>query len=196
MNSLDDQHLVQRCRDGDDDAFGVLVERHQDRLFHSLNPLLRSREDAQDVAQAAFIQAYQKLDGFRGEAAFYTWLYRIAINLALSFLRRQRQQTVSTDALRESSGTEPPDLRPDNQPLSTLIRDEHSQLVRQTLEELPDEFRTVLVLKEFEGLRYDAIASLLECPIGTVRSRIHRGRIELARRLRQLLGEGLDTAAD
>lgn len=196
MKTLDDQQLVQRCLDGDDDAFGVLVERHQDRLFHSLNPLLRSREDAQDVAQAAFLQAHQKLDGFRGEAAFYTWLYRIAVNLGLSFLRRNRPLAVSTDALRDSSGAEPSDTRSDSQPLATLIRDEHRQLVRETLEELPDEFRTVLILKEFEGLRYDEIASLIESPIGTVRSRIHRGRTELARRLRLKLGNDLDTAGD
>ena len=187
MNNLNDQQLLELCRDGDDAAFGVLVERHQDRLFHSLVSMLKSREDAVDIVQEAFFQAHRKLDTFRGDSAFYTWLYRIATNQALSFLRKQKPKTTSIEGLNETSGFDP--AAPDNhgQPLKMVLREEHRQLVRETLAELPDDYRVVLVMKEFEGLRYDEIAELTENPIGTVRSRIHRGRIELADRLKRKL---------
>ena len=187
MNNLNDQQLLELCRDGDDAAFGVLVERHRARLFHSLVSMLKSPEDADDIIQEAFFQARRKLDTFRGDSAFYTWLYRIATNRALSFLRKQKQKTTSIEGLNETSGFDP--AAPDNhgQPLKMVLREEHRQLVRETLAELPDDYRVVLVMKEFEGLRYDEIAELTENPIGTVRSRIHRGRIELADRLKRKL---------
>ena len=189
MNTLDDDQLVDLCRQGDDSAFDVLVVRHQDRLFHSLVSILKSRDDALDIAQSALLQAHRKLDTFRGDSAFYSWLYRIAVNLALSWLRKQKSGSVSIDALREESGFEVVAEDRDGQPLASVLRDEHRRVVRETLAELPEEFRTVLVMKEFEGLRYDEIASLTEVPIGTVRSRIHRGRGELAQRLKRKLGD-------
>ena len=187
MNNLNDQQLLELCRDGDDAAFGVLVERHQDRLFHSLVSMLKSREDAVDIVQEAFFQAHRKLDTFRGDSAFYTWLYRIATNRALSFLRKQKQKPTSIEGLNETSGFDPPAPDDHSQPLKMVLREEHRQLVRETLDELSDDYRVVLVMKEFEGLRYDEIAELTENPIGTVRSRIHRGRIELADRLKRKL---------
>jgi len=192
VNNLDDHQLVQLCRNGDDTAFDVLVLRHQDRLFHSLVSMLKSREDALDVAQSALLQAHRKLDTFRGDSAFYSWLYRIAMNLALSWLRKQKSGSVSIDALHDESGFEVVSQDRDSQPLASLLRDEHRRVVRETLAELPDEFRIVLVMKEFEGLRYDEIASLTEVPIGTVRSRIHRGRGELAQRLKRKLGDQIE----
>ena len=192
MNNLDDQQLVDLCRDGDDTAFDVLVVRHQNRLYHSLVSILKSRDDALDVAQTALLQAHRKLDTFRGDSAFYSWLYRIAVNLALSWLRKQKPPTVSIDALHDESGYEMAAGDRDSQPLESLLRDEHHRLVRETLAELPDEFRTVLVMKEFDGLPYDEIAVLTEVPIGTVRSRIHRGRSELAQRLKRKLGNQLE----
>ena len=192
MNTLDDPQLVELCRQGDDSAFDVLVVRHQDRLFHSLVSILKSRDDALDIAQSALLQAHRKLDTFRGDSAFYSWLYRIAVNLALSWLRKQKSEPVSIDALREESGFEVVAEDRDGQPLASVLRDEHRRVVRETLAELPEEFRTVLVMKEFEGLRYDEIASLTEVPIGTVRSRIHRGRGELAQRLKRKLGDQIE----
>ena len=192
MNTLDDDQLVDLCRKGDDSAFDVLVVRHQDRLFHSLVSMLKSRDDALDIAQSALLQAHRKLDTFRGDSAFYSWLYRIAVNLALSWLRKQKSGSVSIDALREESGFEVVAEDRDGQPLASVLRDEHRRVVRETLAELPEEFRTVLVMKEFEGLRYDEIASLTEVPIGTVRSRIHRGRGELAQRLKRKLGDQIE----
>lgn len=187
MNNLNDQQLLELCRDGDDAAFGVLVERHQDRLFHSLVSMLKSHEDAVDIVQEAFFQAHRKLDTFRGDSAFYTWLYRIATNRALSFLRKQKLKPTSMEGLNETSGFDPPASDDHSQPLKMVLREEHRQLVRETLDELTDDYRVVLVMKEFEGLRYDEIAELTENPIGTVRSRIHRGRIELADRLKRKL---------
>ena len=192
MNTLDDDQLVDLCRQGDDSAFDVLVVRHQDRLFHSLVSMLKSRDDALDIAQSALLQAHRKLDTFRGDSAFYSWLYRIAVNLALSWLRKQKSGSVSIDALREETGFEVVAEDRDGQPLASVLRDEHRRVVRETLAELPEEFRTVLVMKEFEGLRYDEIASLTEVPIGTVRSRIHRGRGELAQRLKRKLGDQIE----
>jgi RNA polymerase sigma-70 factor (ECF subfamily) len=192
VNTLDDPQLVELCRQGDDSAFDVLVVRHQDRLFHSLVSILKSRDDALDIAQSALLQAHRKLDTFRGDSAFYSWLYRIAVNLALSWLRKQKSEPVSIDALREESGFEVVAEDRDGQPLASVLRDEHRRVVRETLAELPEEFRTVLVMKEFEGLRYDEIASLTEVPIGTVRSRIHRGRGELAQRLKRKLGDQIE----
>ena len=133
------------------------------------------------------MQAHRKLDTFRGEAAFYSWLYRIAVNLALRWLRKQKTPAVSRDVLHDESGYE---IADDNsQPLASLLRDEHRRLVREPLAELPADFRTVLVMKEFDGLSYDEIAGLTEVPLGTVRSRIHRGRSELALRLKRKLGD-------
>jgi RNA polymerase sigma-70 factor (ECF subfamily) len=192
VNTLDDDQLVDLCRKGDDSAFDVLVVRHQDRLFHSLVSMLKSRDDALDIAQSALLQAHRKLDTFRGDSAFYSWLYRIAVNLALSWLRKQKSGSVSIDALREETGFEVVAEDRDGQPLASVLRDEHRRVVRETLAELPEEFRTVLVMKEFEGLRYDEIASLTEVPIGTVRSRIHRGRGELAQRLKRKLGDQIE----
>ena len=187
MKNLDDHQLVDLCRDGDETAFDLLVLRHQDRLFHSLVSMLKSRDDAMDIAQSALMQAHRKLDTFRGESAFYSWLYRIAVNLALSWLRKQKTPAVSLDALHDESGYEIADDY--SQPLASLLRDEHQRLVRETLAELPADFRTVLVMKEFDGLSYEEIAGLTEVPLGTVRSRIHRGRSELALRLKRKLGD-------
>ena len=188
MNNHNDQQLVELCRDGDDAAFGVLFERHKERLFHTMVSMLKSREDAVDIVQEAFIQAHRKLDTFRGDSAFYTWLYRIATNRALSFLRKQKQKPVSIEGINEIGGFDPPASDDHSQPLKMVLREEHRQLIRETLDELPDDYRIVLVMKEFDGLRYDEIAELTEIPIGTVRSRIHRGRIELADRLKRKLG--------
>src|SRR5690349_5495443 len=148
--------------------------------------MLGSREDARDVAQDAFINAFEKLSTFRGSCAFYSWLFRIALNSSVNRFRKQRA-VQSIDAARESTGNEPCDQHPEARPAYSLERAERQNLVRSALAELPAEYRTVLVLKEMDGLKYEEIATILECPIGTVRSRIHRARSEMRVRLRLLL---------
>jgi RNA polymerase sigma-70 factor (ECF subfamily) len=186
MASQDDHELIRACLSGQSEAFGCLVLRYQDRLLHTLTCVLGSREDAQDVAQEALVRAFRKLDTFRGDSAFYSWLFRIALNAAVTYQRRNRQPHASLEAGRESSGSEPRDPRADAQPSHSLETEERQRLVRAALARLPEEYRTALVLKEMEGLKYEEIAELVGCPIGTVRSRIHRAREELREKLRGL----------
>ena len=171
---------------GDRAAFGDLVERYQDRLFNTLVRIVGSREDAADAAQDAFVQAYVKLESFRGASQFYTWLYRIAMNLALT--RRRRRRTVaSLDAAKECVGDEPVDAAPT--PYENLMTRERAEQVQSALDHLGDQHRKILVLREMEGCSYEAIAEILELPVGTVRSRLFRARLQLRDRLRSLWGE-------
>ena len=182
--STEDQLLIQRVRSGQSEAFGELVSRHQRRLVRTLRTLLGSAEDALDVAQDAFLQAFLKIESFRGESAFYSWLFRIAWNAAATLKRKQRvRSSASLDAIREQSGTEPDDSHPSSDPSQSLQTTEDRQLLRQALDELGEDYRTALVLKEIEGLPYEEIAELTHSPIGTVRSRIHRARLELRAKL-------------
>jgi RNA polymerase sigma-70 factor (ECF subfamily) len=187
--SRTDQELIALCLKGQTDAFGELVTRYQERLYNTLLSVLGSAEDARDVAQDAFVNAFQKLHSFRGRSAFYSWLFRIAMNSAVNRQRRLRHATVSIEAARERSGIEPADLHPEAHPGFSLESTERQALVRSALAGLHEEFRTVLVLKEMEGLKYNEIAEIVGCPIGTVRSRIHRARLELRDRLQAVFGE-------
>ncbi|QDT63669.1 RNA polymerase sigma factor [Calycomorphotria hydatis] len=181
--NVDDEQLIEACLAGKGEAFGQLVERHQHRLFGVLVKMLGSAEEARDVAQDAFVQAYQKLETFRGGSAFSTWLTRIAINAAISRKRRHRREQTSLDAARADHGLEPTDPHTETQPSHAMEQLERQQLVQQALAALPEEFRIVLVLKEMEGMKYDEIADSIGIPIGTVRSRIHRARAELKEKL-------------
>ena len=183
----DDQQLIRECLAGRTDAFGELVVRYQDRLFNSLANILGSRDEARDVAQEAFVHAFEKLGSFRGKSAFYSWLFRIAMNAAVSQKRKTRRISGSIDTARQDAGLEPLDAHPDADPARPLELAEQRALVRRALAELAEEFRVVLVLKEMDGLRYEEIAQIVGCPIGTVRSRIHRARSELRRKLVKLL---------
>lgn len=185
----DDKGLVQACRAGQTEAFGVLVRRYQDRLYPTILRLLGSPEDAQDVLQDSFVRAFEKLDQFHGESSFYTWIYRIAVNLALSEYRRHRQRGRDrwSDPASLSLAAEPVDDSPETDPAIALERVERELIVQTALNELGPEHRAVVVLKDFDGRRYEEIASLLEIPIGTVRSRLHRARSELRERLRSLV---------
>jgi RNA polymerase sigma-70 factor (ECF subfamily) len=165
------------------DAFGSLVLRYQDRLYATLAHLLGSLEDARDVTQDAFVLAFEKLGTFRGDSAFYSWLFRIAYNAAMSRKRRERRPATSIDEIRERRGDDIHDLRADADPGAAIDSEERQSLVRRALDELADDYRTAIVLKEIDGLRYDEIAELVGCPIGTVRSRIHRARHELREKL-------------
>jgi RNA polymerase sigma-70 factor (ECF subfamily) len=183
----DDQQLIDECLSGQTEAFGQLVVRYQDRLYHTLVSVTGSAEDARDVAQDAFVQAFHKLSTFRGQSAFYSWLFRIAMNAAISRKRKNRRPTVSIEAAKENAGVEPIDGHPETSPSHAIELTEQQVMVRTALAELPEDYRTVLVLKEMEGLKYEQIAEIVGCPIGTVRSRIHRGRTELKEKLRLLL---------
>lgn len=185
----DDQQLIEECLSGRNEAFGELVLRYQDRLFHSLLYVTGATDQAQDVTQEAFVHAFTKLSTFRGESAFYSWLFRIAMNAAVSRKRRDRRMSASLDAARENAGHEPTDAHPFSEPSYPVEVSERQALVRAALAELSEEYRTVLVLKEMEDLRYEEIAEIVGCPIGTVRSRIHRARSELREKLAVLFKE-------
>lgn len=180
----DDARLIQATLGGDSAAFGRLVRKYQDRLYNALVHQLGSAEDARDVSQEAFVQAFLKLDGFHGNSRFYTWLYRIAFNQAVSH-RRRAKPAFSLDQSREQTGEEP--LGRDSPPEGRLVQQETVEQVRQALAELDPEFRQVLVLREFDGRNYEQIAELLELPLGTVRSRLHRARLQLRDKLKTVL---------
>ena len=192
-----DQDLIAAALARDTAAFGELVAKYQNRLFHALAHMLGSTDDAQDVAQDAFVLAFQKLATFRGDAQFYSWLFRIAMNAAVNFRRKNRSLGASLEAAKERIGLEPTDHRGDSSPDRPLEQAERQRLVREALAQMTEEFRIPLVMAEMEDLKYEEIADILHCPIGTVRSRIHRGRAELREKLRRLLkneDDTLDTA--
>lgn len=191
-----DEHLIAACKGGSHEAFGQLVRRYQERLYHTLAVALGSADDARDVSQEAFILAFQKLHTFREQSAFYSWLYRIALNTAASQKRRKSRTTVSLDGVREVSGEEPVDLHHEQSPGYALESNERQQQVRAALAGLTAEYRDALVLKEIEGLKYEEIAERLDCPVGTVRSRIHRARLELREKLSGFMDEEAGRSGD
>lgn len=185
MNVPDvDQGLVQASLAGDADAYGELVRRHQDRLYPTLLRLTGSAEDALDLLQDTFLRAYQNLDRFLGESSFYTWIYRIAVNHALSKRRRWRvgprfRPFPETGRGETLLGTDRDD------PSIPLERADLERQVQNALNRLSEEFRVVVILKDLEGLKYEQIADVLGIPIGTVRSRLHRARQDLRVLLRE-----------
>ena len=185
----DDAQLIDATLAGESAAFGKLVTQYQDRLVHALHHLVGSAEDARDVAQDAFVQAFVKLETFRGRSAFYTWLYRIAFNLAMSHRRRQRP-IASIDQMKDSIGSEPMDS--DGSPDRHLMQQERVAQVHAALAQLSDEHCAVLVLREMENQPYDAIAEILELPVGTVRSRLHRARIQMRDELTEILSREME----
>jgi RNA polymerase sigma-70 factor (ECF subfamily) len=176
----DDAPLIAATLAGDSAAFGSLVGLYQDRLYNSLLRVVGSADDAGDIVQDAFVQAFVKLDTFRGSSAFYTWLYRIAFNLAMSRARRERK-TASLDGMKLLAGCEPVDGRP--APETNLEQREQVEMVHAALNELSTEYRTILVLREIDGCRYEEIAEILGLPVGTVRSRLFRARMALRNEL-------------
>lgn len=178
--------LIEEALAGDSSSFGQLVGMYQDRLFNTMVHSIGSREEAEDVVQDAFVQAYLKLASFKGNSAFYTWLYRIAFNMRIS-RRRRRRSAVSIDEAREATGQELEGFV--DPPSENLERTERVAQVQAALAQLSEEYRTVLVLREMEGCCYDTISQLLDLPVGTVRSRLHRARSQLREVLRGVLQE-------
>ncbi len=183
MSDTPDQDLIDSCLAGRREAFGLLVERYQHRLYGSLVHVTGSTEQARDIAQDAFVHAFEKLSTFRGQSQFYSWLFRIALNAAISAQRKTQRVTGSVDAVKEATGQEPVDGRAGAVPWDRLETQERQMLVQRALAELPEEYRAALVLKEMDDLKYEEIAAVLQVPLGTVRSRIHRARQELRARL-------------
>ena len=190
-----DQQLVERARRGDKRAFELLVEKYQRKLARLLSRLIRDPGEVEDVTQEAFIKAYRALPSFRGDSAFYTWLYRIGINTAKNYLvaMGRRAPTSTEMEAEEAEGHESGELLRDiNTPESLLLTKEIGNTVNSAIEALPEELRSAIQLRELEGMSYEEIAKLMDCPIGTVRSRIFRAREAIAERLKPLLDSAKD----
>jgi RNA polymerase sigma-70 factor (ECF subfamily) len=186
-----DQELVLRAQRGDKRAYELLVMKYQRKLGRLLSRWVRDPAEVEDVTQEAFIKAYRALPSFRGDSAFYTWLYRIAINTAKNYLVAlgRRAPTSTSFDNEEAEGFEDADqLRDSNTPESELEGKQIAAVVNKAMDALPEDLRTAITLREIEGLSYDEIANVMNCPIGTVRSRIFRAREAIATELRPLLG--------
>jgi RNA polymerase sigma-70 factor (ECF subfamily) len=186
-----DQQLVERAQRGEKRAFELLVIKYQRKLERLLSRIIRDPGEIEDVAQEAFVKAYRALPNFRGDSAFYTWLYRIGINTAKNYLIAQgRRAPTSTEYDNdEAEGFEDAaGLRDINTPENELMSKQIGKTVNDAIDALPEELRTAITLREIDGLSYEEIAKIMECPIGTVRSRIFRAREAVAEKLRPLLG--------
>lgn len=183
--SKQDDLLIQRCLDGDTTAFGELVGLYQDRVFNSVCRLLGNAEDAQDVVQEAFILAYQSLNRFKGESQFSTWLYRIAYNAAISYKRKQRVVLSIDGAKNGENRSDPVDPSEEIRPEHAMEQQEQESRIQQALSQLSPDHRVVLIMKDMEGQKYETMAEILEVPVGTIRSRLHRARLELREILEQ-----------
>jgi RNA polymerase sigma-70 factor (ECF subfamily) len=177
--SSDDHRLITECREGKTAAFGELVSRYQDRLFNAVLRLTGNAEDARDVVQEAFLHAYQSLHSFKGDSLFFTWLYRIAVNTAISMKRKQRPVLRIQPAGDEQTAIDPLDPSESSRPGHAIEMAEEESRVHNALGKLSVEHRAVLVMKDMEGMKYEEMAEILAVPVGTIRSRLHRARLEI-----------------
>jgi len=184
-----DQLLVERVQKGDKKAFDLLISKYQHRIISLVARYVSDQTEALDVAQEAFIKAYRAIDRFRGDSAFYTWLYRIAINTAKNWLvaKKRRPPASDIDAADAEQYTMDSRLKEQGTPENELMREEIRTTVYDTIAELPDDLRTAIMLREMEGMSYEEIAVTMECPIGTVRSRIFRAREAIDEKLKPLV---------
>ncbi len=187
--STSDANLVKRVQQGDRKAFDLLVLRYQHKIIKLIMRYVREPADAHDIAQDAFLKAYRALPRFRGDSAFYTWMYRIAINTAKNHLVAQKRRPVDFDLdLQDSEPFDVQHLLKDiDTPEGLALTDEIRQTVQDAIAELPPDLRTAIVLREMEGMSYEQIAQTMECPVGTVRSRIFRAREAIDKRISPLL---------
>jgi RNA polymerase sigma-70 factor (ECF subfamily) len=185
-----DVELVRRVQAGDTRAFDLLVLKYQHKILHLIGRYVHDPSSAQDVAQEAFIKAYRGLRNFRGDSAFYTWLYRIAINTAKNFLvtesRRTPDYEINAEDAEHLNGES--GLKEYATPERELLSEEIKRQIFKAMEDLPEDLKSAIVLRDLEGMSYEEIAQVMECPIGTVRSRIFRAREAIDRQLRPLLG--------
>ena len=184
-----DEELVLRVQQGDKKAFDLLVIKYQHKIVQLVNRYTKDPSEAQDVAQETFIKAYRALATFRGESAFYTWLYRIAINTAKNFLmaKSRRSSNYEVDVQEAEQIENAPQLQGYDTPEQLLLNDEILRTVNNAIDELPEEMRLVITLREMEGMSYEEIAQIMDCPVGTVRSRLFRAREAIDNKLNPLL---------
>ena len=187
-----DEDLVLRVQRGDKSAFDLLVIKYQHKIIQLVNRYVKDPSEAQDVAQEAFIKAYRALGNFRGDSAFYTWLYRIAINTAKNYLvsRSRRSSDYQVDIQDAEAIENAPQLQGMETPERLLLNQEIIDTIKTAIEKLPEEMRTAIMLREFEGMSYEEIAEAMDCPVGTVRSRIFRAREAIDNKLNPLLEHG------
>ncbi len=185
LRDLPDRELVVRCQRQDAHAFDELVTRHQDRVYGAITRFCGNAEDACDITQRAFINAFRKIQEFKGDSAFSTWIYRIAFNQAISFRRENRRTSVSLYSKDDELVNEPVD---DRSPTESMETQETQRKVQQALERLDEGDRQIIVLKDLQGNSYDEIAAIMGIPKGTVRSRLHRARLELKAKLKEIMG--------
>jgi RNA polymerase sigma-70 factor (ECF subfamily) len=194
-----DLSLVRRVQRGDKGAFDLLVLKYQHKVVKLVMRYVRSPAEAEDIAQEAFIKAYRALPQFRGDSAFYTWLYRISINTAKNAIASRERSPVEYDLDlqdNESSWEAQSRLRDPDTPEGLVLTEEIRETVNSAIDQLPEDLRTAIVLRELEGLSYEEIAAAMECPVGTVRSRIFRAREAIDRRLREVFEGGLGRAEE
>jgi len=184
-----DQELVRRVQQGDKSGFDLLVIKYQHKIVHLVNRYVKDPSEAQDVAQDTFIKAYRALGDFRGDSAFYTWLYRIAINTAKNYLlsRSRRHFDYEIDVQDAEQVENAPQLKDIETPENLLMNEQIVAVIKSAIERLPEEMRIAITLREFEGMSYEEIAEAMDCPIGTVRSRIFRAREAIDQKLNPLL---------
>ena len=190
-----DQLLVERVQKGDKRAFDMLIMKYQHRIVSLVSRYVSDSAEAQDVAQEAFIKAYRAIGRFRGDSAFYTWLYRIAINTAKNWIvaKNRRPPASDIDAVDAEQYDISSRLKDTGTPENELLREEIERTVFQTISALPEDLRTAIMLREMDGMSYEEIATTMECPIGTVRSRIFRAREAIDEKLKPLLGGHIDS---
>jgi RNA polymerase sigma-70 factor, ECF subfamily len=188
-DKVTDKQLIERVKNGEKAAYDLLVLKYQQRIINLVSRFVRNQSDALDVTQEAFIKAYRALPNFRGDSAFYTWLYRIAVNTAKNHLavqsRRPSGNNYDVSEIEQIEGADA--LKEQATPESLLLKDELQATVLKAIEDLPGDLKTAIMLREIEGLSYEEIASVMECPIGTVRSRIFRAREAIDNEMKPLL---------
>ncbi len=189
MSKDTDQQLVDRVLKGDKQAFNLLVVRYQQRVIALIARFVNDPQEVEDVSQEAFIKAYRALSLFRGESAFYTWLYRIAVNTAKNHLvaKSRRPPAVDMDVDESQNNDLAMSLRELESPEESLVTEDLKQAIEKAIDELPEELKTAFTLREFSGLSYEDITEIMDCPVGTVRSRIFRAREAIDKRIRELM---------
>ena len=184
-----DKEIIERVKNGDKKAYDLLVLKYQQRVINLISRFVKNHADALDVSQETFIKAYKALPNFRGESAFYTWLYRIAVNTAKNHLTVQSRKITKSDydvaEIEQIEGNMT--LTEQTTPENLLIKDELQETILNTIENLPEDLKSAIMLREIEGLSYEEIATVMECPVGTVRSRIFRARETIDNKIKPLL---------